>query len=286
MRSLKLFDKEVLARSWICSESGGEEISDLKYNLYIEASSFCPAKCGFCNYDSKIQEFDVQKLSKVIEYLSSRDLINRISITGGEPLTSSVLYDIVSLCKGYNLSINTSGYNFHKLLALENLNLFSDIHISRHHYNDIVNNTIFGINLLGKEDIKSIIEKEKLPISLSCNLMKSYINSSKEIKSYLDQAIDIGVGFVGFVGLMNKNSFCLDQRIDYEDIEFKLSDGFLMQKFNASKDYCKCSNYKYFNQDDEISFYLRSIQKRADFLTGFVFTNNNLIDGFKGEVVI
>ena len=64
----------------------------MRYNLYISITDVCLASCPFCNNSTKKKtthsekEFDIEKLKIVLRELKRNKLLNRVSITGGEPL--------------------------------------------------------------------------------------------------------------------------------------------------------------------------------------------------------
>lgn len=276
MKTLNLFGKELQFQSHFCSPNGGIEVGLKKYNLYIEAGGFCPAKCNFCPGYKNHYTVDLNKLKYVIDYLTNLDLINRISITGAEPFAYKGLSGILELTKGHEVSVNTSS------VGLLNINCnVSDIHVSRHHYLDNINNQIFGINTLSGDVLKSL----NIPLSLSCNLIKGYIDSEYKIKKYLDFAISIGAKFVGFVGLQNRTKNCEELKIDYEKFQFNIMDGFLFRSIQKNKTFCTCENYTYMNQDGEIDFYMRMIRGSNPELNSFVFSNNQLSGGFGKEII-
>lgn len=277
MKTLNLFGKELQFQSHFCSPNGGIEVGLKKYNLYIEAGGFCPAKCNFCSGYKNHYTVDLNKLKYVIDYLTNLDLINRISITGAEPFAYKGLSGILELTKGHEVSVNTSS------VGLLNINCnVSDIHVSRHHYLDNINNQIFGINTLSGDVLKSL----NIPLSLSCNLMKGYIDSEHEIKKYLDFAISVGAKFVGFVGLQNRTKHCEELKIDYERFNFNIMDGFLFRSIQKNRAFCTCENYTYMNKDGEIDFYMRMIRGSNPELNSFVFSNNQLSGGFGKEIIV
>lgn len=72
----------------------------MKLNLYIKINDGCNAKCKFCS-NREMQDMgklDLEKLEYVLKYFNERQLLNRISITGGEPtLTLDLLNDVANL---------------------------------------------------------------------------------------------------------------------------------------------------------------------------------------------
>lgn len=294
---MEIFNKKINIRDYICSSNGGFSCSNNKVNLYVYTSGYCSAKCSFCSGFKSRKEIDIDKLKKALVELHDKQVINRISITGGEPLEdlyslNLILKTIFDVCeRDYHISINTNGTNLNHLKNIEFFFMLNDVHISRHSKNDMENNQIFGIKTPTFSQIKKEIDLNPNIFSLSCNLLSGYVDSVHNMKEYLDDAIKLGVYQVGFVSLMNKTESCDNLFIDYEDITSKLevSDGFLFEKFLRDKDSCKCENYSYYNDYGEIPFYLRRILGgEINCVKAFVFdSNSNLITNFgKGLVLL
>ena len=282
MRKISLFGKDVQLQSHFCSPTGGVECGLKKYNLYIEAGGVCPAKCSFCPGYKNKHCVNNDKLQYVISHLSEKDLINRVSITGAEPFVYEDLDGILDLVRGYEVSINTSSFGLQKVASLKNRSIISDIHVSRHHYDDNMNRNVFGINVLSGKELKEL----DIPLSLSCNLIKGKIDSADQIKRYLDFAIWVGARFVGFVGLQNRTDKCKELAINYENLKLRVGDGFLFQKMQKNRDSCKCENYLYMNNYGEIEFYMRQVIGHNPDINSFVFSNNELTGGFGKGVIL
>ena len=65
-----------------------EIYGDSQYILYLYATSLCNAHCNFCsekNYNRVEKKFESKKLAEDLRELKEKDLLNKISITGGEP---------------------------------------------------------------------------------------------------------------------------------------------------------------------------------------------------------
>lgn len=294
---MQIFNHTIQIRDYVCSPIGGYKCSNSMVNLYIYASGFCPAHCSFCPGFSSRQKIDFDKLKSAITELHDKQVINRISITGGEPLTDlksldKILQTIVDVCgkNHYHISINTSGINLPLLRSLSYFDSINDVHISRHSDNDIDNDLIFGIKTISSSQISKEIELGPRIFSLSCNLMKGYIDSPSKLKNYLDYAINLGAYQVGFVSLMNKTSSCEEAFIDYESITSKLyaRDGFLFETMAKDNNSCKCENFSYYNDNGTIPFYLRRIlDSKTDCVKSFVFNpKNNLVTNFGKEMVL
>jgi MoaA/NifB/PqqE/SkfB family radical SAM enzyme len=205
---LTIFNTKVNLRPYVCSPNGGIACQRSKVNLYIYASGTCPSKCSFCPGFNSTKPIDFEKLKKTLQELREKDVINRIGITGGEPMINpgqldTILGIIKEVCGfKYHVSINTSGINLNRILNLDNAVLIKDVHLSRHAVNDDSNNKIFGIKTPSIINIKDQVKKKPGLLSLSCNLIRGEVDCPKSLKEYLDFAIDVGAAHVGFVSLM------------------------------------------------------------------------------------
>ena len=294
---MEIFGKHISIRDYVCSPTGGLSCANNKVNLYIYSSGYCPAHCSFCPGFTSKTRIDINKFRDSLVELHQKQVINRVSITGGEPLSDLnslelVLQTIADVCgtDTYHVSINTNGTNLSLLKWLPHFYVLNDIHISRHSYNDTENDEIFGIKTPKTSRITKETKMYPGIFSLSCNLMKGFIDSPEKLKKYLDFAIQVGVYQVGFVSLMDKTKSCDNLFIDYEDITSKLSvkDGFLFERFAKDKGFCKCENFIYYNELGSVPFYLRRILAgNADCVKAFIFNqDNNLITNFGKDMVL
>lgn len=295
-----VFGKEIELRNYICSPLGGQEVEDPKVNLYIMATGNCNAKCFFCPGYNRNTKMDYGKLREVLQELKHKDLINRISITGGEPMLDLLrLEHLLGVLKEevpeYHISLNTNGTNLNLgvMEYMENLDVLSDIHVSRHHFEDGWNRHIFATHKTATAThlkcAAATILKDKL--SLSCNLMKGFIDNKRMIKDYMEHAAIIGAKFVGFVSLMDKTEACKDRYVDYEDISksFMLSDRIVYDQHQSDFDSCKCENWNYIAANGSaIPFYMRHVlAKTCDCVKSFCYTEDNqLTINHNGKVVL
>jgi molybdenum cofactor biosynthesis enzyme MoaA len=291
-----IFNKDINIRDYVCSPQGGYACANNKVNFYIYASGYCPAHCSFCpGYNSR-QKIDLGKLRVALEELHHKQVINRISITGGEPLTdltsfNQLLKTISDVCgTTYNVSVNTSGINLSSLRNIEYFAILDDIHISRHSEDDEENSKIFGIKTPTIYDIKKEIEQGPKIFSLSCNLLRGFIDSPEKLRKYLDTAIHVGAYQTGFVSIIDKTQVCSNLFIDYEDItsQLHIRDGFMFETMAKDQNSCKCENFRYYNDFGEIPFYLRRVLGgKPNCVKAFIFTEtSNLITNFGQDKVL
>lgn len=297
--TIELFDQKVDIKNTRCTKSGEEpKIMNMRLNLYIKITDLCNGKCSVCSNkgNEKKSEIDYEKLKYVIKYLDERHLINRISITGGEPFLdvdrlNKVLNVVYEAKPKALVTINTNGFNIKGCLKLDSLSKLYGIHISRHHYDDEMNNKFFGIKTASIKDIEDIISKvdNKKLIRLNCLLMKSYINNIDEVQKYLEMVSKLNVFRCGFVSLMPINEESIKEFINYNDIFKDLPDKF--QKISNMNDFniCECHNGVYLADNGNVIDYYARMTKELDcpYARQFVYTSDNhLTVGFNKKPLI
>lgn len=299
---VELFGKEVSFKDNICNSSGQyQQGKDYRYNLYISITDVCLASCPFCNNSTKKKttksdkKFDLDKLKLVIEELKAKKLINRISITGGEPLLdidllNKVLNLVFEVCGEHQIvTINTNGVNLENIFKLDRINKIYGIHISRHHYKDEINDEIFGFKTAHIDDIKKVIERaeNKQLIRLNSLLMKDFIDSKSEVEKYLEMSGNLGVFRVGFVGLMPLNDYSKEHFIEYKDIFDNLCEKSVVVKQFYNMDICDCINGMYMADNGQlVEFYARNVRNLCPCNVGQLnYTyDNKLCAGFNNPI--
>lgn len=292
---MKLFDKYVEVKDISCGMNGnpGYPYSDTRINVYTCLTHICNTNCSFCNYHyGDSVKFDFEKWKYCIDEIVDRLGIFKASFTGGEP---TLQFDIFVKCLEYLKSkdeniftiINTNGSNLDRLIGLDCLD---NIALSRHSIDDIENQKLFGSTVVPNlEVIKDFPEKEKL--HLSCNIVKGYVDSDEKIKEYLEKCSEIGVRDVGFVSLMPINEYAKEHSIDFSDIKFEFNNRFIVNQYfdriKNNKCVCKCRNYMYLGKNGQVvTAYSRYYVDNTCSDGALVFMDNNLREGFTGEIII
>ncbi len=301
-KEVELFGKKVILRNNICSKDDlNREDKYRTYNLYISITDVCLASCPFCNNNTKKKQtftdkkFNVEKLKFVLEELKEKNLLNRVSITGGEPfLNVELLNKVVNAIfevLGYRqyLTINTNGFNLDKVLELDNYKNIAGIHISRHHYLDEKNDQLFGFKTIHLDEIKSLQNKleNKHLLRLNSLLIKNYIDSAENVENYLEMAANLGIFRVGFVGLMPLNEFSKQNYVEYKEIFKNLSPDCAIVSNLKNANICDCANGMYISKDGTlVEFYSRVVRDLNPQAAGqFSYTvENNLCAGF-GNII-
>ncbi|HSV94595.1 MAG TPA: radical SAM protein [Spirochaetia bacterium] len=219
---VKMLGTTLDCRGYWCSNSQDKEGEDLKtpqLMLYVMSTKKCNGACPFCdiqrNFLSTIEaEPDLKKFAKILENLYVRNLISKISITGGEPLlnptrTSKLLDTIFGVNPEAKVDVTTNGSCLQNLSQLNQADKLATVHVSRHHYDTYRNNRIFGVFAANKAVLEVSAQKYPGKISLNCCLVPGYIDSPEMVEKYLDWAATIkDLKSAGFISLMDKNEFC------------------------------------------------------------------------------
>ena len=227
-----IFNRNIPIRGYDCNTDGNCDVDspikkilggkiEFGVNLYIYIQSICNAKCEFCNIHSEMGSptFDYDTLERVLEELKNKILVTRIGITGGEPFLDTLRLDkVIKIVRKYfpnvDITVHTNGSFFNKIDKVESLDQLNEIHLSRHHYSDILNNKIFGLGTLRSYEIENLSDSLKSKLYLNCCLVKGFIDSENEIINYLEWALERNIKNVAFIDLTNINDFCKNHFVD------------------------------------------------------------------------
>ena len=300
MINLKIFESDVLAKDFICVESKDFVLptKNPTLRLYIKLTDYCPCKCRFCanQLGCDYGKLDIDKLMYVINYLYENKMLCSISFTGGEPLLEieklfKIMDKIYEIDSNINIQISTSGYNLRELANYNKINKLESIHISHHHYNDEINNEIFGTNKVASSDDIIFLQDslyDKKIININTLVMKGYIDSLKEIKKNLDYVGNLGVYKNGFVSLMKCNDYSKDKFINFNDIFNNLDENFFTGHHFYAKKFCECIDGIYLSKENKfVEYYARMIKELdCPYTLQLVYTSDNrLTKGFGKEEI-
>lgn len=299
MKKILLFDNELVVKDYLCSSDPKLEIkSNPSLRLYIKITDGCNADCKFCA-NKGCEDFgnlDLNKLEFVIRYLVSKNILHSIAITGGEPMVNpdkvnNLLNMIYSIDKNLEVQISTNGYNLKELKKFDRINNLESIHISRHHYDDGVNNEIFKTDTIATTediiDLQEFLDDKKI-ININTMVMKGYIDSLKEIKKMLNYVGETGVYKNGFVSLMKCNDYSKEKFINFNDIFNNLDSNFFKGHHFYSKNNCECVDGMYLTDKNKlVEYYARMIKEcSCSYTNQLVYTSDNkLKSGFSGKVL-
>lgn len=258
-----------------------------KFPLFIYITNICNARCEYCasSCNKYNGDIDFKELKEFLDEYS--DKILRVSISGGEPLINiKSLKKLLKLLKKYhlNISLHTNGYFLLKNIRLLNRFKINPIMISRHHYDDNLNNEIFKIKTLSLGDLKKLKSKNK--IEISCLLIKNYIDSMDKVVEFLEQVSDSEVESVGFVSMLQVNDYTKKNFVDYRDLIENISDRF--KEINKMNDgnRCSCSTYLYMAKNNKIILVYFKYTKNSN-LSGrsLLFDYNGLQAGYYSKKI-
>lgn len=299
MKTINLFGHDIIVRDTLCSTDPKDlKVVDPSLRLYIKLTDACNADCLFCaNKESRdFGNLDFKKLEFVIRYLLDRGLLHGISITGGEPMINPdkmnmLLNLIYSIEPTMEVAISTNGYNLRSFLDMEYVNKLESIHISRHHYDDEINYSIFGSReVASTEDIIALQEglDDKRIININTLVMKDYIEDLREIKKMLNYVGDVGVYKNGFVSLMKCNQFSRDHFINFNDIFSSLDESFYLGHHFYNGEYCECVDGVYLTDKDKmVEFYARMVKDcECPYTTQLVYTSDNRVTAGFGKKLL
>ena len=79
--------------------------------------------------------------------------------------------------------MNTDGLRWLQLFNDPIYKEYDYIQLSRHHYDDVINDEIFKCKTPTIEDIKAVVDLQTHPhqIQFRCNLIKGYVDSKEEV---------------------------------------------------------------------------------------------------------
>lgn len=299
METIKLFDHELVVKNELCTTNPEiTVIGKAKLRLYIKLTDACNANCLFCANANSCDygNLDLKKLEYVIKYLHSMDRLQGISITGGEPLTDcKKLFQLMDMAYSIDpdieIQISTNGYNLAKLTEYPSINNLESIHISRHHYSDVVNNQIFGSSEVAQaRDIVAFQDKldDKKIVNINTVVMRDYISNLDEIKRMLDHVGEIGVYKTGFISLMRCNSYAEEQFINFNDIFNNLDESFFSGHHYYHKEFCECVDGIYLSRYNKlVEFYARMLKDcDCPYTTQLVYTSDNRVTAGFGKKLL
>lgn len=185
--------------------------------LYVTYGTKCQCNCECCrnkSFDKDDMRLDRSRLHKKV--LDEANNFRHIVFGGGEPLLSiDKIYEIIKDYRDLNpfiigddsrtyftLVTNGERNRFLKLIDenCKNCRMFENYIISRYHYDDNKNESIFRTRgtLMTKKDLENLCEALKQKIQLSCLCQKGGINTVEDAKKYIEFAMEVGITDVMF----------------------------------------------------------------------------------------
>lgn len=282
-------------KQYYCQLNNGAPVKiDEKYvNIYVKIFDKCQADCPFCIYHNTDPNFKFyfKGLEDVLKAFKKQKVrVNKVSFTGGEPTANmKLLSKCLRLVKKHDENIftvvNTNGYHL-KELSKEGKRIDS-IALSRHHFSDELNFSIFDSCFIPTADLIKEVQQKTGNIHLSCNLIGGWIDDKDKMVAYLNFASKVGVYDVGFVSLMSATPFATRRFIDFDKINLT-SENVTRNMDWKQGDSCKCSNYLFMPKKGNrlVKFYARHrCNQSAISPSNLVYDGKNLRDNFNGNII-
>lgn len=315
MKRIKIADTYLVVKDYHCVECGDFfkplegssyiEKSETKLWLYVNATDFCNANCPFCvSRDSCSMTHSTVDPSAFEDTLQLiKDFVCGVSITGGEPTLAlevvNQLIEVTDKILGHDIEIDlvTNGSNLDKLMHMQWFDRLTSIHISRHHYDDDINNSIMQWKVPAPFDIRTFMQEVNNPsrVVFNCVLQKGGITSCSDVQKFLDYSISLGVRNTSFITMIKANDYCCENYISALMFPFVSSLGYAgwnnshpnaqfdIWNYHRDRKYCSCLSGGYKNENGRTRFYFRCPGEEAspDICRQLVFTSSNVLqDGF------
>jgi len=177
-------------------------------NFSIVLPGGCNANCNFC---FNKEQPDIKPIG-IKDYLlnlknwlqSLNKQFYQLSLTGGEPMISPYLEPLLGMLSGYrdkftNILLTTNGTNILSKIDIISASV-DHINISRHHYDEKMNNIVFGNGYsLSDKELENIIDKfGEIGIDVSVNCVINNSTDKDFILKYIQWAKQIGIYSVRF----------------------------------------------------------------------------------------
>ena len=298
MKSIRIGNHFINVKDYYCSQ-GQDYIprEDGKLWLYVNITDICPASCPFCvnpGRKSGTTPFAIENFCETLKKI--KQYVYGVSFTGGEPMLEPLLLDQAVksayqiMGSSVELDMVTNGINLEVLPSLHFINYLDSIHLSRHLISDQENSDLMGFSSPTWKQIKECIDvlEDPVRIVLNCILQKGGIDNLEKMSLYLENAADVGVRNVSFIGMIGANEYCYEHYVDPESIHVGEDDRFRIWNQFHDHDYCRCCSGDFRAKDRWIRFYYRVPgPKRASYARQLVYTSDNrLLCGFGGEEVV
>ena len=172
-------------------------------NFSLVMPGFCNASCNFCFFkptEMKKNYFD--RLDDVMTGNVLPDVCHQISLTGGEPTASPIFVKVLNRINREmfkKVVLTTNGFRLNEHIN-DLIGIVDHVNISRHHYNNEINNQIFGTNSIPSNgSIKnSVKEMQELGIDVTLNCVTSHIISAYDVYKYIDFGRQMGINHICF----------------------------------------------------------------------------------------
>ena len=176
----------------------GERLNEtiINPNFSVVVPGGCNGKCSFCFWkQSKVCENYIGNLLETLDNMPSQ--FYQLSLTGGEPTLSPYLERILESIdrnRWTHTVLTSNGTNILKYIP-KLKGKIDHINISRHHYDDTINESIFGTDTVpDSKKLKTIVkELNKVGIDVTYSaVLTEELNSKEGAKKYIEFAKESG----------------------------------------------------------------------------------------------
>lgn len=284
-----IFDKEINLKTYDCSKDGinYDTLEIPIINLYIQTTPKCNAKCDFCNTRCVNDIFDFEKLKLVIKKLKEKNIvIGKVAITGGEPLLEMErISNILDICNDMYLTLNTNAFDIERLKVFGKDSRIKEIHISKHHYDNNINDKIMSIKTPSIETLALLDFANK--IKINCVWQKGGIENYSDLISMMEILGVNGIKELRNISLLPLNEKSIEKYIDLTTI-MKECEEFLNNGYLYDKHMCKCLEFVYLSKSGGIvkNIIRQTFDDNYDCVKQFVYDGQFLYDGFKKNNIL
>jgi organic radical activating enzyme len=152
-------------------------------HIHLKITDNCNAKCDFCiekDSNTKNDKFNfLLNTELLLEQLQAQNVLNTISITGGEPTVSPYFNDALNILSKYSafITVNTNGRN---IVKYDNPPEW--FNISKHDFDD---SDIFQLPNLTIADLRKIKILNESKIRLQTVLLPNHLDSVDKILKFI-----------------------------------------------------------------------------------------------------
>ena len=300
-REVTILGTKVQVKNYICARDDGpyrKKPEKVRLQLSILPTGLCNAHCPFCIAApaDDPRKLDPDRLKPVLERLRDEDVVRGVTVTGGEPCLDMPFLDCIIRMvfdvfgPGIQVTLDTNGTGLHRLRELRDLYRIDAIHISRHHWDDEVNNRIFGRTMPTAEELRDAFMRIGCRdlFVLNCVLLKDAVSTPEDVHRYLDFAIGTGAGKAAFITAASVNSWTAEHRVRFDDVLRDDDPQLLFTREYRDFSWCRCRDGVYVSPDGRIiEFYGRLTEAGScEYCRGFAYGPDNLLRaGFHGAIV-
>lgn len=253
-------------------------------NLYIQTTPACNAHCYFCDTRCDSKNFNFEKLQKIVNILSEEIIIGKIAISGGEPLlVPDRVNQIIDICRGLYVTLNTNAYDLETLKKI--YPRVKEVHISKHHYKNNINDEIMGIKTPTLLEIYDYGFARKTKIN--CVYQKGYMESELDLINMMEIMSHYGYKELRNISLLPLTNEGKEKYVDLESL-MEYCNKFINDGYMYDHDMCKCFEYIYTANNGRVIKGLIRKTMNDDYscVKQLVFDGEYLYDGFKKKNII